>query len=95
MVGVTLYVIGYLYLVAPLAFSSGASQVAQWLKKKKKRPPPNAGDAGDTGSTPGWGRALEEELQPTAVEFLLENPLDGGAWWVTVCGLQSRTGLSN
>ena len=38
-----------------------------------------------------WRRAW----QPTAV-FLLENPMDGGAWWATVCGVaKSWTGLSD
>ena len=37
--------------------------------------------------------ALEKEMQPTP-EFLLENPRDGGAWWVAVYGVaQSRTRL--
>ena len=29
---------------------------------------------------------LEEEMQPAPV-FLLENPMDGGAWWAAIHGV--------
>ena len=45
-----------------LTFKSGASQVVRAVKN----PPANAGDTGDTGSVPGWGRSSRERpWQPT------------------------------
>ena len=35
----------------------------------------------------GWEDPLENEMAPTPV-LLLENSMDGGAWWATVQGLQ-------
>ena len=52
-------------------------------------------DAGDTGSIPGLGRAPGEiKWQPIPVSCL-GNPMDRGAWWVTVHGMtKSWTRLS-
>ena len=59
----------------------GASLVAQMVKN-----PP--ADAGDKGSVPGSERSPggghENPLQYSG----LENPMDRGAWWATVPGLQ-------
>ena len=60
-----------------------ASQVAQWLKKKKN-PPPSAGDARDTGSIPGSGRPPREGNGNPLQYSCLGNPK--GAWWSTVHG---------
>ena len=58
----------------------------------------NAGDAGDTGSNPGWGRSPGGgygNLLPAPV-FLPKNPMYRGAWWNTVHNVtKSRTQLSD
>ena len=56
----------------------------------------NAGDAGDMGLTPGLGRSPGGGNGNPLQYPCLENPLDGGAWWVAVCGFtESQTQLSN
>ena len=46
----------------------------------------SACNAGDPGLIPGLGRSpCRRKWQPTPV-FLLGNPMDRGAWWVTVHG---------
>ena len=61
-----------------------------------KEPACNAWNAGGVGSTPGWGRSLwRRKWKPTPV-FLLENPMDRGAWRATVHGAaESQTRLSD
>ena len=49
-----------------------------------KHPPANAGDAGDTGSIPGSGRSPGEENGNPLQYSCLENPMDRGAWQITV-----------
>ena len=53
-----------------------------------KKSPASAGDVRDTGSIPELGRSPggghENPLQYSG----LENPMDRGAWWATVPGLQ-------
>ena len=44
----------------------------------------NAGDTGDTGSIPGWGRSPGEGNGNVLQYSCLEDSMDGGAWWVTV-----------
>ena len=44
----------------------------------------NAGDTGDAGLIPGLGRSLEEGNGNLLQYSCLENPMDRGAWWVTV-----------
>ena len=70
-----------------------ASQVALVVKN----PPANAGDIRDMGSVPGSGASGRSPggghgnpLQYSC----LENPMDRGAWWVTVHRVaKSRTRL--
>ena len=58
-----------------------------------KNPLINAGDTGDSGSIPGWGRAPGEGNPPQYSG--LENPMDRGAWRATVHGVsKSRPQLS-
>ena len=58
-----------------------------------KNPPASAGD---TGSIPGSGRSPGEGNGNPLHCSCLENPVDRGAWWASVYGLQkSRTWLSN
>ena len=44
----------------------------------------NAGDAGDVDLIPGLGRSPEEGHGNPPQYSCLENPMDRGAWWVTV-----------
>ena len=60
-----------------------------------ENPPVSAGDTGDVGSVPGWGRSPGEGNGNPLQHSCLENPIDGGAWWATVCGVaNSWTWLS-
>ena len=56
-----------------------ASQVALVVKN----PPANAADR-DPGSIPGSGRSLGGGHSSPLQYSYLENPVDRGAWWVTV-----------
>ena len=49
-----------------------------------KNPPANAGDARDTGLIPGSGRSPGEGHGNPLQYSCLENPMDRGAWKVTV-----------
>ena len=49
-----------------------------------KNPPANTGDL---GSIPGLGRSPEEGKGNPLQCSCLENPMDRGAWWVTVHGV--------
>ena len=51
-----------------------------------KNLPANAGDLGDAGSIPGWGRSPGGEHDSPLQYSCLENPMDRGAWWATVHG---------
>ena len=42
---------------------------------------------GDTGLIPGLGRPPGEGNGNLLQYCCLENPMDGGAWWATVCGV--------
>ena len=56
----------------------------------------SAYNAGDLGSNPGSGRSSGEGNGTLLQYSCLENPMDGGAWWATVCGVaKSRTRLSD
>ena len=55
----------------------------------------SAFNVGDLGSIPGSGRSPEEGNGNPLRYSCLENPMDGGAWWVTVRGVtKSQTLLS-
>ena len=54
--------------------------VAQMAKK-------SACNAGDPGSIPGLGRSPGEGNGNPLQYSCLENPMDRGAWWVTVHGV--------
>ena len=52
--------------------------------------------AGDLGSIPGSGSSLEEGHGNPLQYSCLENPMDRGPWWATVCRVvNSRTRLSD
>ena len=48
----------------------------------------SACNAGDLGSVPGLGRSPGEGNGNPLQHSCLENPMDRGAWWATVMGLQ-------
>ena len=53
-------------------------------------------NAGDLGLIPGSGRSPGEGNSYALQYSCLENPMDRGAWWVTVCGVtKSQTRLSD
>ena len=56
------------------------SQVALVVKS----PPASAGDIGDLGSIPGFGRSLAEGHGNSLQYSCLENPMDRRAWRTTV-----------
>ena len=45
-------------------------------------------NAGDQGLIPGLGTSLGEESGNPLQYSFLEKPMDRGAWWATVLGLQ-------
>ena len=58
-------------------------------------PHANVGDVRDTGSIPGLGRFCGVGNGTPLQYSCLENSMDGGAWWATVCVVaKSRTQLS-
>ena len=52
-----------------------------------RNPPASAGNAGDLGSIPGSGRSPGGGHGNTSQYSYLENPMDRGAWQVTVHGI--------
>ena len=52
-----------------------------------KNPSASAGDTGDAGSIPGSGRSPGGGNGNPLQYSCLENPVDKGAWWVTVHGV--------
>ena len=53
-----------------------------------KNLPVNAVDAGDTGSIPGLGRSPGGGNGNPLQDSCLENPMDRGAWWAAVHGVE-------
>ena len=49
-----------------------------------KNPPASAGDTGDPGSIPGWGRCPGEGHDSPLQYSCLENTMDRGAWQAAV-----------
>ena len=61
-----------------------------------KNPPANAGDVGDLGLIPGWGRFPGGGHGNPLQYSCLENPMERGAWRAVVHRVtQSRTRLSD
>ena len=71
----------YKYSILP---STWASQVALGVKN----PSVNAGDVRDVGSIPGSRRSPEGGHGNPLQYSCLENPMDRGAWRVTVHGVE-------
>ena len=60
-----------------------------------KNPPANAGDIGNVGSIPRWGRSPGEGNGNPLQYSCLEDPMDRGAWRATVHGVaKSQTRLT-
>ena len=56
----------------------------------------SACNARDLGLIPGLGRSPGEGNGDPFQYFCMENSMDRGTWWATVCGVtKSQTGLSN
>ena len=56
----------------------------------------SAYNVGDPGLIPGSGRSPGEGNGNPLQHSCLENPMDQGAWWATVCGVaKSQTRLSD
>ena len=60
-----------------------------------KNLPANAGEAGDAGLIPGWRRSPGEGNGNQLKYSCLENPMDRGAWWATVCAVLILSVVSN
>ena len=69
----------HVLVVHPFLFLSGGAD--------GKEPPCSAGDP---GSIPGLGRSPGEGNGNPLQYSCLENPMDGGAWQVTVRGVANR-----
>ena len=63
---------------------SKASHVAQMVKNL----PPSVGDTGNMGSIPGSERSLEVGNGNPLQYSCLKNPMDRGAWWAIIHGIQ-------
>ena len=50
--------------------------------------PAKAGDIGDSGLIPGWGRSPGGGNGNPLQYSCLENPMDRGSWWAIVHGSQ-------
>ena len=55
-----------------------------WLSSKESAC--SVGDTGDASSILGWGRFPWGRVWPLQYSCL-ENPIDRGGWWATVCGV--------
>ena len=77
----------YWYLLGGRGFPGGSAV---------KNPPADPGDARDVGSIPGLGRSPGEGNSYPVQDSGLGNPMNRGAWQVTVHGVKkSWTRLSN
>ena len=74
------------------------SELSPWASRVVlaiKNPPAKAGDVRDVGSIPGSGRSPGGEHGNPLQFSCLENPLERGAWWVTVHRVtKSQMGLN-
>ena len=70
--------------LSEISIATVASQVRLVVKNLSA----NAGDIRDVGLIPGWGRPPGGGHGSPLQSSCLENPMDRGAWWDTVCGSQ-------
>ena len=81
-----------------LSFLTSVPSSQSWLSDEfirqvalgVKNTPVCAGEVRDLGSIPGSGRSPGEGNGNPLQYSCLENPMDGGAWWATVCGVSKR-----
>ena len=59
-----------------------------------KNPPASAGDTGDAGSIPGWGRSPGVGNGNPLQYSCLRNPMDRGVWRATVHGVTTESGTT-
>ena len=59
-----------------------------------KNPPADVGDARDAGSIPGLGRSSGGGKGNPLKYSCLENFMDRGTWWATVCGVTKESDTS-
>ena len=59
-----------------------------------KNPPANAGDARDLGSIPGLGKSPGEENGNPLQYSCLGNPMDRGAWRLTIHGVSKESDMT-
>ena len=59
-----------------------------------KKPPANAGDAGDAGSIAGSGRSPGVGNGNSLQYSCLENPMDRGTWRATVYGVAKKSDMT-
>ena len=64
-----------------------ASSIASLFCFLVKNLPANVGDTGDVGSIPYLGRSPGVGNGNPLQYSCLENSMDRGAWWATVCGV--------
>ena len=65
------------------------ARILEWVaisfsKEVVNNPPANAGNAGDVGSIPGWGRSPGGGHGNPLQYSFLENPMDRGTWQAIV-----------
>ena len=57
------------------------------MAQSVKNLPANAGDTGDASSIPGLGRYPRGGNVNPLQYSSLENSMDRGAWWASICGV--------
>ena len=65
----------------------GASLMAQWFKKKKRKKENLPANAREISSIPGSGRSPGERNGDPLQYSYLRNPMDKGVWWATTHGV--------
>ena len=73
------------YSMANYLITTRKYGLPQWLSSKEFIS--NAGDTGDMGSIPEWGRCPREGNGTPPQYSCLGNPMDRRAWWVVVHGV--------
>ena len=63
-----------------MEYYSALTGLPRWFSDKKKNLPANAGDARDTGLSPGSGRFPGERYGNPLQYSCLGNPMDRGIW---------------
>ena len=86
----SIFFLTILYVLYIIYDIGQASLVAPSVKNL----PANAGDTGDTGLIPGWGRSPGERNDNPLQYFCLGNPMDRRAWWATVHGVTKELDMT-